>query len=47
MKRRKGSNDEMKHIRDIGVEMCLQDKIRLKPSPSGYPDFFYLPQVYE
>ena len=41
---KKISNDEMKHLSEILESDVLAGQILLKPSPSGYPDFRYLPQ---
>ena len=38
------NDDEMKHLSEILESDVLAGQILLKPSPSGYPDFRYLPQ---
>ena len=37
-------DEEMKHLADTLETEVLGGEIRLKPSPSGYPDFRYLPR---
>ena len=44
---KKISNEEMKHLSEILESDVLAGQILLKPSPSGYPDFRYLPQGIE
>lgn len=41
---KKTSNDEMKHLAEILESDVLAGQVLLKLSPSGYPDFRYLPQ---
>lgn len=39
----RGPNDEIQHIADVLETDVLAGQIHVKPSPSGYPDFRYLP----
>ncbi len=43
----KDSNEEMKHLSEILESDVLAGQILLKPTPSGYPDFYYRPQGIE
>ena len=40
----KVSNDEIKHLATILETEVLAGQVRVKPSPSGYPDFHYRPR---
>ena len=44
---KKISNEEMKHLSEILESEVLAGQILLKPTPSGYPDFYYRPQGIE
>ena len=43
----KGPNDKMKHLAESLESNVLAGQILLKPTPSGYPDFYYRPQGIE
>ena len=44
---KKTSNEEMKHLSELLESDVLAGQILLKPTPSGYPDFYYRPQGIE